>query len=63
MPPPEEDEMRLFKPKTEIDDTPRCPTCRERVPEGASECAMCGRDLTDLRETPARGGEGVGARP
>jgi hypothetical protein len=54
MPPAEEHEMRLFKRKTDLDDAARCPSCRERVPEGATECAMCGRDLTrvgDARNT------------
>ena len=41
--------MRLFKRKSPIDDEgPRCPACNERVPEGATECAMCGRNLQDL---------------
>lgn len=47
--------MRLFKRKPPIDDeTPRCPACRERVPEGATECAMCGRDLRDLAARDAQ---------
>ncbi len=51
--------MRLFQRKTE--DVPRCPSCRERVPDGATECAMCGRDLTraDVDEPRDRG---VGSR-
>jgi hypothetical protein len=43
--------MRLFgrqKPKLE-DDTERCPRCRERVPEGATECMMCGLALAPVR--------------
>jgi predicted amidophosphoribosyltransferase len=41
--------MRLFKRKPPIDDqAPRCPACHERVPEGASACAMCGRELHDV---------------
>ena len=41
--------MRLFKRKPPIDDQgPTCPECRERIPEGATSCAMCGRDLRDL---------------
>ena len=41
--------MRLFKRKSPIDDeAPTCPACNERVPEGATACAMCGRDLHDL---------------
>ena len=37
--------MRLFKRKTPVDDSVRCPECGERVPDGAQECAMCGHDL------------------
>lgn len=45
----QEDEMGLFKKKVSAEeDVVRCPTCRERVPDGALECAMCGRDLTDM---------------
>jgi hypothetical protein len=43
--------MRLFgrqKPTLE-DDTERCPRCRERVPEGATECMMCGLALVPVR--------------
>src|SRR5687767_5166001 len=62
-PTPEEAEMRLFKRKPEIDDAVRCPSCRERVPEGAAECAMCGRDLTRRGDARERDSERVGARP
>lgn len=43
---------RLFKrkPDLEEDDVVRCPACGERVPEGATECAMCGRGLRDVLE-------------
>lgn len=37
--------MALFKRKSKNDDDPRCPSCGERVPPGANECAMCGRNL------------------
>jgi hypothetical protein len=47
------DTMRLFRRKPPVDDAPRCPECRERVPDGAVECAMCGRDLRDAREHEA----------
>ena len=52
--------MRLFRRKaTSEDEGERCPRCRERVPEGADECLMCGVDLRPLRrgwgETPVRG--------
>ena len=53
--------MRLFRRKTEINDAPRCPACRERVPEGALQCAMCGRDLADVGQTRARDDGEVGA--
>ena len=44
--------MRLFRRKETIeDDRERCPHCSERVPEGASECAMCGIDLRPLRSS------------
>lgn len=37
----------------------RCPNCRERVPEGAVECMMCG-----LRLQPVRGASAdPGAKP
>ena len=60
--------MGLFRRKTVLaDDAPRCPECGERVPGGAGECAMCGRDLHDLRgsgdaherETDEREGRGA----
>jgi hypothetical protein len=40
--------MRLFKRKDE--DAEQCPECHERIPEGVTECAMCGRDLVAMRE-------------
>ena len=42
--------MRLLRRKKAIieDDAERCPRCCERVPEGASQCAMCGVDLRPL---------------
>jgi hypothetical protein len=46
----EENEMGLFRRKAIVEDEgERCPRCTERVPEGASECAMCGADLRPLR--------------
>ena len=46
--------MGLFRNKEIIDEeSERCPRCAERVPEGASDCAMCGMDLRPLRSTPA----------
>jgi len=41
--------MRFFrrKPSDEVEPE-RCPLCRERVPEHADECAMCGADLRSL---------------
>lgn len=45
-----EKRMGLFRRKVTIEDEgERCPRCAERVPEGASECAMCGVDLRPLR--------------
>ena len=54
--------MRLFKRKPEIDDVPRCPNCRERVPEGATQCAMCGLGLTHLADARDRERYGVPSR-
>jgi hypothetical protein len=57
--------VRLFRRKANTEDeSERCPRCRERVPEGADECVMCGVDLRPLRrgspdrqgEQPVRGG-------
>jgi hypothetical protein len=31
------------------DDSERCPRCRERVPDGAVECMMCGLALAPVR--------------
>lgn len=39
--------MSLFKKKHVVDeDVVRCPTCNERLPDGASECAMCGHEVS-----------------
>jgi hypothetical protein len=47
--------MGLFRRKVTIEDEgERCPRCAERVPDGASECAMCGVDLRPLR-SPSTG--------
>ena len=53
--PERKDEMRLFKRKPVGDEVPRCPDCAERIPDGAVECAMCGRDLRDLIEVVPQG--------
>jgi hypothetical protein len=54
--------MRLFRRKaTSEDEGERCPRCRERVPEGADECLMCGVDLRPLASRLARP-EGRSAR-
>ncbi len=46
--------MGLFRRKAIIEDEgERCPRCAERVPDGASECAMCGVDLRPLRSPSA----------
>jgi hypothetical protein len=52
--------MRLFKRKPDDDeDVMRCPSCEERVPEGAVECAMCGRDLRAVVAEHSAGQERV----
>jgi ribosomal protein L37AE/L43A len=33
--------MRLFK-RGQEEKPPECPECRERIPAGVTECAMCG---------------------
>jgi hypothetical protein len=39
-----------FRRKATVEDEPeRCPVCRERLPDDADECAMCGADLKPLR--------------
>jgi hypothetical protein len=44
--------MRLFRRREIMEtDDERCPRCAEKVPEGASECAMCGLDLRPLRSS------------
>jgi hypothetical protein len=49
--------MRLFGRKQTIEeDVERCPRCRERLPEGATECMMCGLALGPVRES-AKGEE------
>jgi len=42
--------MGLLRRKATVEDEPeRCPVCRERLPDDADECAMCGADLRALR--------------
>ena len=43
--------MGVFRSKqlTEEEDE-RCPNCRERVPEGAVTCMMCGLPLEPVRD-------------
>jgi hypothetical protein len=44
--------MGLFRGKVTVEDEPeRCPVCRERVPDNADECGMCGADLKSLRSS------------
>lgn len=46
---PQEDAMSLIKRKKGSDDeSARCPNCRERLPEGARQCTMCGRSVADV---------------
>jgi rRNA maturation endonuclease Nob1 len=48
--------MRFFRRKPSVEVEPeRCPLCRERVPEDADLCAMCGADLRSLRQRSERG--------
>jgi hypothetical protein len=47
------DPMGFFPRKASRDeDAERCPRCRERLPDGAVECMMCGAALEPLRGTP-----------
>jgi hypothetical protein len=47
--------MGLFGRKRDDDEEEeRCPQCREPVPEGATECRMCGADLRALA-SPSQG--------
>jgi hypothetical protein len=50
--------MSLFKKKMPVvdDDVVRCPTCNELLPDGASECAMRGRDVSDVVAVQQRPG-------
>lgn len=50
--------MSLFKKKNPVvdEDAARCPTCNELLPDGASKCAMCGRDVSGLVAAPQRPG-------
>jgi rRNA maturation endonuclease Nob1 len=47
--------MGLFRRKANVEVEPeRCPVCRERLPDDADECAMCGADLKPLRPSSKR---------
>jgi hypothetical protein len=47
--------MGLFRRKATVEEAPeRCPVCRERLPDDADECAMCGVDLKPLRPSLER---------
>jgi rRNA maturation endonuclease Nob1 len=38
--------MRLFNKREGVfEDADKCPGCRERVPQGASSCSMCGHEI------------------
>jgi predicted amidophosphoribosyltransferase len=42
--------MRFFgRKRSNHDETERCPRCREPVPDGATECMMCGLPLEPFR--------------
>jgi rubredoxin len=46
--------MGFFRRKASGDhDDERCPRCRERLPEGALECMMCGVTLKPAQGTPS----------
>ena len=45
--------MALFRRKPTENEPERCPLCSERVPDEATECAMCGADLRPLRPRSA----------
>jgi hypothetical protein len=46
-------QMGIFRRKTSgHDDAERCPRCRERLPDGAVECMMCGLALEPVRGVP-----------
>jgi rRNA maturation endonuclease Nob1 len=52
--------MALFRRKREEnDELVRCANCRERLPEGATECSICGWVVrlgrTKAESTPAAG--------
>jgi len=48
--------MSLFRRKATLEVEPeRCPVCRERLPDKAEECGMCGTDLKPLRPSDERG--------
>jgi predicted amidophosphoribosyltransferase len=47
--------MRLFgRKETTAEHEERCPRCREHVPEGATECRMCGLALAPVRGSTDR---------
>jgi hypothetical protein len=51
----ERKDMGLFRRKATVEEAPeRCPVCRERLPDDADECAMCGVDLKPLRPSLER---------
>jgi len=54
-PPDERRGMGLFRRRATVEDEPECcPVCREGLPDGADECAMCGADLKPLRPSFGR---------
>ena len=46
--------MRFLRRNKAEPEAPRCPVCRELIPEGAIECDMCGHPVgaTDESERP-----------
>jgi hypothetical protein len=50
---PKGQDVGLFRRKQLSDEKDeRCPSCRERVPEGAVTCMMCGLALEPVRDAP-----------
>ena len=49
--------MGLFRQKQPMEDEDeRCPNCRERLPESATTCMMCGLPLEPVRDASGEPG-------
>jgi hypothetical protein len=53
--------MALFRSEDAPSGSLRCPECRERLPDGATECTMCGAAVEPRRQ--AGDGERSDERP